>query len=249
MLEVERTIPQLPVENPIRVAVDRSLEVFTQLDYTMDYRMNRGVYEYVDRCHGLRAYFDYLKTLDRSNMVIDVGAGTTRAAYQLSTDPMTFGLDIWAAILKRQQAILYHHPSDKILETSVEYLEGVEDESVAGILAVASIGYSVAPEHAMRRVNEVLVAGGVLKATFNHRNVNALRFQRHDRFSHELRQLGYDVHIEDFGDLWDVMVALKPGYDLSCRAKDLLLKDAQTTEEQKKNTKHYLTKNADFAWP
>lgn len=252
MAELETTVPQLPIDHPDRVEVDQALRYFTNMDLSRSYVFNRGAHHYVAILHGLSYLFDYLRQVGTSNRIVDIGGGITRAAYQLSLDPMTQGLEVWATVLRKEPAMLrFLHPL-RVIETSVEYLDGIDKESVVGVLSTVSIGYSVAPEYAIRRIDEILVPGGVIKATFNNGDFSMAEFKKHNRFTTELARLGYDVEthphkVVSMEPPWSVVLAVKPGQNSGISAKELFQRDLNDEDNQRRSSRHYMYENLEEA--
>ena len=230
----ELTLDLFPKDHPRRRAVDTRNRRLSFLDIHGPYETGRFGYQYEDELRGLRAFFDYVRQLETSNTVLDIGAGRMFAISDFVYYPDKFGshgLDFHATVLTpltayprnpcKDPEFLF---KDKTFLTPAEYLEGIPDESMGGILAVFSIAYSRKPEFAMRRIDEVLVPGGIVKAKFPMKTAGLMIDP--ERFTAELKRLGYDVAIrtlptkKDDGN--EVVLAKKPGGNAAVSAEEIL---------------------------
>lgn len=132
-IEKRPILADLPLNHPIRSVVNYSLQTFANIDRMKDYTLNRNAPLYISQFNGLRCFFEYLKSLRTNGVWLDIGTGIGLAAHQLSQDPMTEGLSLKGTTLVRVNDEKYYIPADNLIETSVEYLEGIENESVSGI--------------------------------------------------------------------------------------------------------------------
>lgn len=257
-LPKDATILEIPEHHPVRRKIDEAISFLSSAEKkypqreTYPYVLNRTGVEYLARTTGLAGleyFFGYVSSLQGSGRVLDIGAGTTRGAHDLSLFVKPMGLDVEATVLTDPPQQPLTLPPDKVHLTSAEYLEGVNDESVDGIIAFSSIMYSVSPELTIRRINQVLPPGGALKATFNPHNRDIfiegrpeeLIGRNSDAFVGELERLGYDVALDkrfDYG--FDVLLAIKPGNEDQKSASQILEADAEHYENQQAEMRNTL---------
>lgn len=234
-------ISTLSPDHPTRRMVDQTIELIGYWDRSSarptNYEADRNGVQYLLLLQGVAGAFDLARSLGSSSTILDVGAGTTRGIHDLSRAHFAHDLDFQATVLHPARTVSRHLGMGKTHITPVEYLQGISDNSIAAVLGVGSIAYSVAPDYAMRRVNEVLVPGGIIKSTFNHTG-NAVVLRKHDAFSDELRELGYDIAIaETNSGSWHVLLAIKPGGSRQVSAQELLAQDQETIDAQLEHIK------------
>jgi SAM-dependent methyltransferase len=188
---------------------------------------------------GLKYVFEYLKTLP-SNIVLDIGTGTGKAASEMSRSRSAQGLDVHATSLRNDPELQKNFPDKtKLHITSVETLRGIERSSVGTVLAMCSIAYANYPKLAIQKIDEVLVPGGVLKANFSPGSGHAygdVIFKSSDVFVETLHSLGYDVDVSTNNIYLKkddhyakgkalVVLAIKPGNPNAPTAKELRILD------------------------
>lgn len=196
--------------------------------------------DYVRKVRGLLFYFDYVRNLSQSPKVLDVGTGTSRAIDEIARSPLGKGITFEATAFTRHTRMKRF--LGKVHLTSAEVLRDISSESVSGILAIQSAGFSAEPSLVAESFDRVLCPGGVLKMTFRKkgsygkkedRQYKKWGYSTHDEFSVSLvEDLGYDVCILEADpkdpNADDVLLAIKPGGKNSISAKELLEKDAQS---------------------
>ena len=187
------------------------------------YEYNRNLRDYLIALHGLEHFLDYVRGVEQSSLVVDVGAGTTRAVYELSYSPLGKDLNFMATVLRFNLGVKKFLGEKRTRVTSAEKLRRIEDNSVAGIIANNSIGYSNAPEAVIKRIDQVLVPGGAIKANFS-LFMDEFEFGTHHEFSAALSRLNYDIALKVNPRWQDLMVAIKPGGN-GASAQELLDKD------------------------
>ena len=231
----------LSPDHPLRLKIDNRLALMKSIEENPSkygfsrYTNDRSGSEYALQANGLQASLTHASTIG-DGVVLDIGAGTTRGMVDLYEFSIAAQIPLWfeGTVLDRKQTEAEARKPfgpERIHETSVEYLDGIPDESVSMVLGINSIMYSVAPELAARRINEVLVPGGIIKATYV--PATAEPIGRSPEFTAELEKLGYDVHTawsnfdgEGYeGD--DVVLAIKPGGDGAISAKELRWRDEE----------------------
>lgn len=212
------TLRDLPKGSPERNAVAEQLKRIRIFEREDQFTKNRGIAGYTAYLYGLGGYFDYVRQLGNFPKVLDIGAGTTRAAHELSGSKIGKGIDFMATVLVRPQKDNPQLPKEKVISTSAEVLKGIPDQSIAGVLACYSIAYSQNPYLAIRRIDQVLVKGGIIKARFavdsDFTNIdNTIRGLRDGKeFIEELKNLEYDIAATDANqERRGVIVAIKPG--------------------------------------
>lgn len=214
------------------VVIDRPMSGDEEVDNRVD---NPG--GYIDTFLGLTHFFNAARIASQNPVVLDIGAGTTRAITQISKSPLGEGISFVATSVAFDKRVNSEDGigAENFRVTSAEKLRGIENNSIAAVLAMASLAYSDFPSQSIKRINEVLVDGGLIKATFNNRNNNKkFNMHTHDAFSNALLKLGYDVAVKKIPSGMDILVAVKPGKSTSIKARELLnsdLKEYQNSHE------------------
>jgi SAM-dependent methyltransferase len=206
------------------------------------YLIHRSGKECLFRLGGLRYFFNYIRTLN-TNKVLDIGVGTGNASSVISKMDISAGLDFEVTALRNLQDLAKNFSKDKIHITEVESLRGIPNESVAGVIGVNSIAYATYPKFAVKRINEVLISGGAVKATFHSigggSNHDGAIFKGPEKFAEAFKSLGYDVVYVDNRFIVDtndgpeplvgasnsIVVAIKPGNAHAPQARELLSLD------------------------
>lgn len=215
------------MSEPIVTELDRRRLVAQRIRSLRDYErqkksypMDRGKEDYIEACRGLKYFFDYARTLRNSNLVVDIGAGTTRAISQIAKSELGQGLKFKATVLDKKPQVNLYLGENNTITTSAEMLKGISSESVAGILGIVSIGYCEFPEIAAKRINEVLIPNGVIKSAFGDGIIGTKRMFE---FATAWRDMDYDVAIKPGEHA--VLIAIKPGGNKTISASELLEKD------------------------
>lgn len=185
------------------------------------YQKDRNRFQYYYFLKGLDATLDYVRGLD-SKTVLDIGAGTTRAASELARkNPDLF---IFATALNYHPDFDRNLGERRIRLTPAERLRGFKSKSVSLMICVYSICYCAYPVEAVMRMDEVLEPGGVIKG-------NLLNKTGLDT----LCELGYDIEEED-----EVFLAVKPPFEKGL-AKKLFLQDKlKNMKQRKQNLQNFL---------
>ncbi len=222
-----------------------------RLDSGTRYTVHRTGKECLCMLGGLKFLFDYLRTLP-SNKILDVGVGTGNASSVISQMLISSDLNFEATALRIIPELQKNFPKEKIHITGVETLRGIQDNSLAGIIGVNSIAYSDHPDLAIKRIDQVLVPGGVIKATFAisgySENYNGTIFKSSEEFIKALHALNYDVAPMKINDLFtsigmplsnSILIAIKPGNPNAPTAEELLRSDfdglkSETKEKMEK---------------
>ena len=202
--------------------------------------------EYFEMMNGLTATLDYAGNLSDSNTVLDLGTGTGRGCADLARQFEK--LNFIGTGLYRYPEIKRFLPGDKFILTSGENLRGIKDKSIAGVIANFSITYSHAQQLIAKRIDEVLVPGGIMKATFYfspEKQPNLISDERarialdctkpkdHEEFKTALLIMGYDLevkpvfYVDKINVRRYVLLAIKPGNPSSVGAKEILAKDLE----------------------
>lgn len=183
---------------------------------------NVDLSQYLVKLQGLTAFMDYIRKLRVNGVVLDIGAGTTRAVSQLEKSPLGRDLSFRATVLSRDPRIEDNLGFDRVIQTEVERLKGIEDQSVSGVISRTGIEYSANPQAAIASINRILIPGGAIKACFSHESIDF--GQTHDRFSDALLDLGYDVAISPTYTTM-ALLAIKPGGNLAIGVEKLMGSD------------------------
>lgn len=208
-------------------------------DYDQDGR------KYTEMMNGLTATLDYAGSLPNSNIVLDLGTGTGRGCADLAKQFKN--LTFIGTGLRRYPETKRFLSGGKFILTCGENL-GIKDESIAGVIANSSITYSHAQQLIAKRIDEALVPGGIVKATFlfspeKQPNLKLYRQEKiildltkprdHKEFETAMLAMGYDLEVKPifFPDGVNVrryiLLAIKPGNLSSFSAKEILDKDLQ----------------------
>ncbi|MBI2030508.1 methyltransferase domain-containing protein [Candidatus Kaiserbacteria bacterium] len=207
------------------------------------YTINRDKEKYLEKLMGYVAFLDYVKTLP-SNIVLDIGAGTTRAISEIAKSKAGAGLDFKATALNRNPDIEKNLGFENVHVTSVETLRGVADQSIGGVTAVFSLPYVVDPALAVKSIDRVLVPGGVVKAWLpstesndEKRIIKGNTYRSYHEFEAEFKKLGYDCeYLERDGLILEVFLAIKPGgRPGGPSAQELVSVDVQTRFDRELN--------------
>lgn len=234
-------ISELPKGHFLRNAVARQLKDARSLERKKHHHItNRDGEDYVGVLLGLKHFFNYVKHLETSNLVLDIGAGELWGVRELSGSSFGEGIRFETTIL-RPKTINHLGKDDVIHAVPVETLNGISDESVGGVMGVYSVAYSDAPAFAIRSIDRVLVPGGVIKATFMpklgpyYKRVGQLK--KYTEFKNELQKLNYDLATYDkytFIENHSLLLAIKPGGKNQITAKELLKIDRESVGRQLK---------------
>ena len=173
---------------------------------------------YWESMHGFAAFLDHIKTANVPKKIVDIGTGNGIALSQLVNSPLGEDVSFIGTALTNSSELQAVLPIVPVVITQVEKL-AIQKNSVGGILARESIGFSNHPELVVENMDRVLAPGGVIKATFKRKKGSYGRkwnrkyenwgYHTHEQFSLELSKRGYDVAIlETDGD--DILLAIKP---------------------------------------
>lgn len=194
------------------------------------YEMNRTPEQYAKCLDGYLSSLQYARELNSSNIVLDIGAGTTNAIAQIAQSEEAYGLEFEATVIRYDSSITdnlgFKNKSGKKIThvTPVEALRGVRDKSVALALSVYSVTYSSDPTRAVDGIDRVLADGGIFKGVFNPisglARIDIYSFD-HIPFMERFKILGYDV-----ANCGEILLAKKPGGNIGIRAFHLLGSDA-----------------------
>jgi|GEM_PF-6867324 len=224
-------MPELPSVQSAEVLgkITRQLQRLRYLEMhperRIDLKFGRNLADYTIKLGGLKKFLGYVRENAGSNTVLDVGAGRAVAVDELAVNPMSEGLHLVATGLVHPPEVGGQTPRVPFLVTSGEFLEGVEDTSVGGIIAVDSLIYSASPESVVDTFDRVLTPGGAVKASMlisrPHDLRNFTTAISKDYFS-LFQKKGYDVAVDETGK---ILLAIKPGGSSDITAAALLLQD------------------------
>lgn len=203
------TVDGTPENTTNQQIINQHLERIRMLDEIGAFIDTRSSSEYLRDFYGLWSFCDYAQSLNARRTVVDVGAGH---GYAISELRRIIGkdLDFYATNLTGNDGLDKNIPRERVFITPAETMEGFEDESVGGILALNSIAYSASPEIVVKRFDQILVPGGILKARFRHpydEQFKSYGFRTYEEFIKFWRHLGYDIATHK----GLVVVAIKPG--------------------------------------
>jgi SAM-dependent methyltransferase len=207
------------------------------------YKVERTGKEYLYRLGGLEHLVEYLKTLD-SNKILDVGAGTGTATSYIARMEAMQDFDVHATVLNPTPETL-ERLGDKIHVTSV-----IDNESLAAVLGVNSIAYAASAKLAVHRLSEVLVPGGVVKATFSTFgdpvNYQGSIFKGPEDFIAQFAMKGFDLSFRDnhflevgemgpiaIGSRNSIVLAIKAGNPNAPSAQQLMDLDFEAIQSER----------------
>ena len=242
-------MPEETTDNPVlikgsseRRAVIERVAMLRREERKGFYHAARGKQSYDKYLEGYLGSLDYVRELGSTNLVLDIGAGITRAAYEISTSSEGKDLNFEATTLTFLPKINEYLGKEKVHITPAEILRGVEDSSVGLALAVYSITYSVNPDAAIDSINRVLVPGGILKGVFRDSKDEDATLSRLAKpinpFEQRLRSLGYDIAI---GNDDGILLAKKPGGNVVRTAEEILEADRRNSKSVFLNKRRALT--------
>lgn len=237
LLELEQ-ISTAQKHSPERRAAARKIWETRRVELESGYQTNRSSQNYQAYFEGLEYFFDYIRSLGTGNLVLDIGAGTTRGISELSESYIGMGLSFFATGLVRSRLVQQHIGNERFRTTPAEVLRGFQEESVSGILALHSIAYCTSAELVVTRIHQVLVAGGVVKCVFPTKEdyvgtISKTTEQNADKFITEWKRLGYDVAVHNTDPSLTIVLTIKPGGVPSVSAKYLLDEDAKRWKDKK----------------
>jgi hypothetical protein len=225
------SLGELPKGHPERNKVADKIKILRSVDRRA-YEIGRDGIEYVRELQGVEKLFQYVRDLNSSNRILDIGAGRTRGIRDLSKSQYGEGLTFEATVLTMPEINEWTLRRDQIHKTSVELLNGIEDESIGGALGVYSVAYSESPQFAARGINRILVPGGVFKGAFNNQNgIHDAGLKRFHEFQQEFTALGYGTAFAE-GSNGDVLLAIKSGGTKEIDAAALLQADRESAGTQ-----------------
>jgi ubiquinone/menaquinone biosynthesis C-methylase UbiE len=197
MTRVENNTPGIDTQIELNLARQRNFDLVRS-----DNTFNRSGVEYVKQLLGIRYSLEYIRLLNPGEkaVVLDEGAGTTRGISHISNSVIGSGLDFRATVLSTDSRVLRYLGLDKTRITSIEVLEGIEDNSISLITSVfGGMSNTPAPEMAVEQIDRVLKPGGVLKAKLG---------RNHYVYQTFLEGMGYGVY-EKALDRLLILIAIK----------------------------------------
>ncbi len=213
------------------------------------YTLNRKDSEYVSLLSGIEQTLKYLLALSQetnSRVVVDTGTGHGQAWQDLATSPLNPGLEFEATALNMSKLLrkVWEGGRVKVRITTAERMRGYKPESVLGVFAVSSLTYVLDQPTVARKLDEILVPGGVIKAvyppfpgsihTHGSDDYSMPDLKVWTAFQSELRILGYDIKTMNRTNKGGaaVILAIKPGGEVPVKAKELLKADLDDYERQ-----------------
>lgn len=191
---------------------------------------------YIDVLKGAGHMLQYVQGLSCPT-ILDVGTGKGSAVRQLRESFYGERLRFMGTgLVEYPETIANLGGKQNFRQTSAEFLEGVDDVSIGGIIGVYSIAHSKFGGRIARQFDRVLVEGGAIKVNF-HNNDRTMK-----SFVRTLKRRGYDVstawkpHMTDsLPHVSILVVAVKPrpgDTPFTTTAKSLMEQDVQDCERQ-----------------
>lgn len=227
----------------LRTAVAKQVKLARNLERSGGYNYFRSDLDYKRNLEGVFCLFNYLKCLKGSATVLDIGAGRAEGVDSLA---QTYGIGLTfqaTGLIKRKN--VNPNMSRDYRITSAEVLRGIPDNSIAGVMSVYSVTYSHAPDMVMKRINDILIPGGVFKGCFFRPDdkkteyadlYRRTHFNTADPFKTALIRLGFketDIAVVDNGRC-ELLLAIKPGGPVGISAQQLLEVDRERSTIQQK---------------
>lgn len=197
-------------------------------DARRGYIIDRDLDTYLTWLGGLGVFLEHARRVAASDVVVDVGAGEALAINQLSQLPgYSDRLQFVACGLTNPRTYdPYSENKLPYVTTGAEVMDGVARS--AGLLAVASITYSVRPDMVVDAYARSLVPGGVAKAAFPHADNTALYPSGAGAYESCFKSAGFDVQHGESSNGAHLVVAVAPGGQPPFGAKEVLVRDAAT---------------------
>lgn len=201
---------------------------------------NRGAFEYLQKLFGLEHFFQHVKQIGYPK-VLDIGTGSGRAIKELSCSSVAAGIDFETTVLTSDPRTFENLPRNKVHITSAESLRGISNESVGGVIAVYSVGYSETPSLVAASINRVLAPSGVFKGIFasHPESRGGMTLELAHKFYEAFKRLGYNVATsgEMYSDgaerIGEVLLASKPdAQGQAARSINLLKEDYMDQRDQ-----------------
>jgi ubiquinone/menaquinone biosynthesis C-methylase UbiE len=198
---IEKFIPNLFLGNRDRVAKQlrklRSGE-YNNIHGGEFYERNRSFSEYKKELLGINSSLTYANDLaekDLGHIVLDIGAGTTRAVSEIrdSYKGIFPKLTFQSTTLVADKKITEYIGLENNHITSGEFLRGVKDNSVALAISVYSLTYSKSPEMIAESLKRVLCPGGIAKIAFLYGDGKFARISSIKSFRKEFIRVGLEV--------------------------------------------------------
>lgn len=223
---IAESLRQMDVKgSPERQQLAAQLHTVRIHERARGYVTDRGPRSYEGYLLGYYSFLEYVRQLDGPNLILDIGAGTTRSINHISKSPQGRGLRFEATALRFRGEIDEYLGRRNTHITSAELMRGIEPQSVGGAIAVYSVTYSAFPERTVDMIDSILVPGGIFKGKFasgrNKTSPNGRLSIGPVPFERRFKELGYDVIVDQL----DLMLAKKPGGNLSVTATDLYMAD------------------------
>lgn len=216
------------MKNPIVLYIIRSVTEFYRtphinhviaLERWDAFNLSSDLAEYQKQFQGIQGFLHYVRLYPSSKTVLDLCAGDGNAINELASHELGRGLQPLATGLLAGSNM--HLEGVPYIETPAETLNGIEDQSIGGILANYSITYSNEPEKVVDSVDRVLVSGGLIKSTFHELlRYGMLPVSHTYNFAPLFEAKGYDVATHD-----NVLYAKKPGLETRFSTQQLLKLD------------------------
>ncbi|HWY78971.1 MAG TPA: methyltransferase domain-containing protein [Candidatus Sulfotelmatobacter sp.] len=190
------------------------------------FNVERNLKDYMRSFPSLVSFLEYVRYQTESNKILDIGAGKAVGINELAGDPLGEGLDFTATGLVAPYNSTDEPNKVPYLTTSGEFLAGVTDESIGGVLSLHSITYTPSRQKTVNALDRVLVPGGIVMTkvietiTSGHKG---LFITKADEFEPHFKGKGYDT-ASQIGSFSAILVARKPGGRATISAQQLLQK-------------------------
>ena len=189
-----------------------------------DFRNGR---DYISSFEGLQYFFEYIRTFSHK-MVLDIGAGDTKAVSQIAQSSLGKGLKFRATVMTKISKIGQNLGQENTFVASAETLKGIDTGSCGGVISCFSVTYSHSPEMSVGSIDRVLCKNGIFKGVFTAEDstIGSFKTKGSDKYIELFKSLGYGTY-----KIAGIMVAIKNGSDLE--AQQIFEKDMYSLGGQK----------------
>ncbi len=220
------------------------------------YQQERSGIHYLKWLGGLQGTFRYAQGLP-SNLVVDIGAGSTRGIKSISEQKFAKKFKFKATVLSINTVNVSQPDVDNLYSTnlkekidenlglenvhitSAEALRPFANNSTAIVLSLYSLPYCGSPELAVQNIDRILVPGGIFKGVFPIDMLYALYGEKRlQKFTPLFEEYQYDiaVHVKNFfQSKIGILLAIKKDKERQISAQNVLNEDLNTLDASLKN--------------
>lgn len=216
-------------------------------DQRLNEKRDRTGETYIDHLSGLQGTLNYVTKLPTA-IVVDLGAGSSRAVAQISRSKYGEGLTFLATGIVNDPEIDKHIGRSSYRITPAETMVGFDSSSIGGFISVyGPFEHSAYLDQVLERTDELLVPDGIIKLCImkkmpgHDEQMNRIMVQRYKKIEDFFKNRGYGLAIND----WDIVdkigtnrtfLGIKPGQgekDLDSLARGIMEKDLMNLDTMK----------------